>query len=179
MKKSTQISFEKSIFVGFLMLFSTTIFAQGNATSACEFWKKVQYGGGVGLNISNGYTNISLAPSAKYDVNQYFSTGVGLQGSYVSGNNSYNSFIYGASIFALANVSEEIQLSVDLDELKVNTSYPTSFGLPSRHFWNTALFLGAGFRTGNITIGAKYNVLYKKEDSVYSDAFMPFVRVYF
>jgi hypothetical protein len=47
------------------------------------------------------------------------------------------------------------------------------------NFWNTGLFLGAGYRTQNVTIGARYNVLFDKDRNVYGDAFMPFVRVYF
>ena len=178
MKKNTQISLTKAIFNGLFILFSTSIFAQGNATPACEFWKKVQYGGGVGLNIGNGFTNVSLAPSAKYDFNETISAGVGLQGSYISGN-SATSINYGGSLFALANVSEQIQLSADLDQLKVNTTYDSGTGIPSRHIWNTALFVGAGFRTGNIIIGGKYNLLFKESDNIYNDAFMPFVRVFF
>jgi long-subunit fatty acid transport protein len=173
---------KKTIFnikvIVFLLSFPVFISAQGTATPACEFWKKVQFGGGVGLNVSNGFTNISLSPSAKYSINEVFSVGAGLQGSYASGS-GFSSFIYGGSLLALANVSDQIQLSADLDQLKVNTSYSTSPSTASRHFWNTALFLGAGYRNGNITVGAKYNVLFKKEDGVYSDAFMPFARVYF
>jgi long-subunit fatty acid transport protein len=174
MKKAT-LKF-KTYFI--LLLFPLYLSAQGAATPACEFWKKVQFGGGLGLNVSNGFTNISLSPSARYNVNEIFSLGLGLQGSYASGS-GFSSFIYGGSMFALANVSDQIQLSVDLDQLKVNTSYSTTPAISSKHFWNTALFLGAGYRNGNITVGAKYNVLFKKEDGVYSDAFMPFVRVYF
>ena len=46
-------------------------------------------------------------------------------------------------------------------------------------FWNTALFLGAGYRTQNLTIGVKYNVLHKDNNQVYSQAWLPFVRVMF
>lgn len=179
MKKFTYLLRKKTIILILLVVLPTCIFAQGNAKPSCEFWRKVQYGGAVGLNIGGGFTNALLAPSAKYNVDETISIGVGLQGSYVASNNNYSSLIYGGSIFALANLSDEIQLSADLDQLKVNTTYDSVFSIPSKHFWNTALFLGVGFRSENITVGAKYNVLFKKEDSVYSDAFMPFVRVYF
>jgi hypothetical protein len=41
------------------------------------------------------------------------------------------------------------------------------------------LFLGAGYNTGNVVLGVRYNVLFNENDYVYSDAFMPFIRVYF
>jgi hypothetical protein len=31
----------------------------------------------------------------------------------------------------------------------------------------------------NVTIGARYNVLFDKDKNVYGEAFMPFVRVFF
>ena len=46
-------------------------------------------------------------------------------------------------------------------------------------FWNTALFLGVGYRSENITIGMRYNVLFKETDGIYADPYMPFVRLYF
>jgi len=39
--------------------------------------------------------------------------------------------------------------------------------------------LGAGYRTGNVTMGVRYNVLQDDSKNVYSDALMPFVRFYF
>lgn len=167
------------IFIGILILFTNTLFAQGAATPSCEFWKKVRYGGGLGLNIGGGFTNISLSPTAIYDINQTISVGAGLQGSYVSSRNNFSSFIYGASLIGLANVSDQIQVSADLEQLKVNTTYDTSLSIPASRFWNTALFLGAGYSNDGITIGVRYNVLFKKEDNVYSEALMPFIRVFF
>ena len=144
-----------------------------------EFWKRVSFGGGLGLNVGNGYTDIGISPSAIYKINEYISIGTGLQLSYVSVKNNYNSFIYGASLITLVNPIDKIQLSLELEQLKVNTHYESYFQIPSKHFWNTGLFLGAGYRTNNVTIGGRYNVLYDQNDGVYSNAFMPFIRVYF
>ncbi|MFT5217580.1 MAG: hypothetical protein ACI83H_002720 [Glaciecola sp.] len=41
------------------------------------------------------------------------------------------------------------------------------------------LYLGAGYRTGNFTIGIRYDVLYDNEKSIFADPWMPFFRVYF
>jgi hypothetical protein len=164
-----------------LFTFSLSGFSQDstNVKRKSEFWKNVQLGGGLGLNVGGGFTDITVAPSAIYNVNEYLSLGVGLQGSYVSVKNNYNSFIYGGSLIGLVNPIKEIQLSVELEQLKVNTKFESSFQIPSRHFWNTGLFLGVGYRTNNVTIGARYNVLFNENDNVYSNAFMPFIRVYF
>ena len=66
---------------------------------------------------------------------------------------------------------------VELEELRVNQEFTQiDYG---RNFWNTALYLGLGYHTDNVTVGVRYNVLYDADDFVYSEAFMPFVRVYF
>ena len=117
-----------------------------------------------------------MAPCLIYDVNDYFSAGVWLQGSYVNFKNNFESYIYGASLIGLVNPIEQVQLSAELEQLRVNTTYQDNF---KDDFWNTALFLGAGYRAQNVTIGIRYNILFDKNKSVYNEAFMPFVRVYF
>ena len=145
-----------------------------------EFWDHVQFGGGLGLSIGSGFTDVTVAPSAIYNFNNYFSLGAGLQGSIVSQKNFYSSAIYGANAIALFNPIEEAQISVELEQVRVNTTFRnTTTGTVKDNFWNTGLFIGAGYRMDNITIGARYNVLYNKDKSVYSDALMPFIRVYF
>ncbi len=168
----------KSIFVFSFVLLTSFIFAQTKPEN--DFWKKVQFGGGFGLSVGSGYTDISIAPSAIYNFNDIFAAGVGLQGSYVKVKDrevTYNSYIYGGSLIGLVTPIEEVQLSVELEELRVNQEF-TDFKIKN-NFWNTALYLGAGYYTGNITVGIRYNVLFKKNDFVYSEAFMPFVRIYF
>jgi hypothetical protein len=161
-----------------VLLFSTAkIIAQDSIYNKpkSEFWKKVHYGGGLSLGISNGFTNISVAPNAIYEVNKYVSLGFGLRGSYISSKSTNNTTIYGGSLVSLFNPSESIQLSADLEQLKVNTTY---FG-DSRNFWNTALFVGAGYRMGGVTVGAKYDLLYNENKSIYPQGIIPFVSVYF
>jgi long-subunit fatty acid transport protein len=131
------------------------------------------------LNIGNNATNITIAPSAVYEVNNYISIGAGLQGSYVSFRD-FKSYIYGGSIIGLINPIQQMQLSLELEQLRVNTSFTSStLSIPDRNAWNTALFIGAGYTTNHVTMGARYNVLFKESDNVYSTAIMPFVRVYF
>ena len=157
--------------------------AQIQAKPQSLFWKNVQFGGGLQLGFSTGFTNIGVSPSMLYNINEFVSVGSGLQISYVSATDNYSSLIYGANITTLFNPIESIQLSVDLEQLRVNTTSSIALAganvFPKNSFWNTGLWLGAGFRTNNITVGGRYNVLFNKNNSVYSDAFLPFVRVYF
>lgn len=179
MKKNTlQILTKRLTFLFFIGL-SFTISAQqipeNNAKS--DFWSRVQFGGGLGLGFGSGFTNIAIAPSAIYNVNEYLAFGAGLQYSYLKQRDSYSSSQYGGSLIGLFNPIPEIQLSVELEQLRVNVNYETENF--SDKFWNTGLFLGAGYRQDNFTFGIRYNVLFNEDKNVYGDAFMPFVRVYF
>jgi len=167
----------KIVFVVSLFVFSDSVKAQENEYT--DFWSRVHFGGGLGIGFGSNYTNIALAPSAIYDFNQYISAGIALQGSYVRDKNFYESYMYGPSLIVLGNPIPQIQLSAELEQLRVNVNYDDNLGFPNDNFWNTALFLGAGYRTNNVTIGVRYNVLHDSDKNVYSDAFMPFVRVYF
>lgn len=183
MKKNLFSLILKSNSIFIAILFSNVLFAQqqmATPSPKSDFWKKVQFGGGIGLSIGSSYTDITIAPSAIYNFNQYVSAGIALQGSYISSKDYYNSFHYGASLVALFNPIEQIQLSAELEEVRVNNEYELiGGGNYNDDFWNTSLFLGAGYKTGHVTIGARYNVLHNSNKDVYNDAFMPFVRVYF
>lgn len=151
-----------------------------NSSTQSDFWRHVQFGGGLGVGIGSGYTDITVAPGAIYNFNDYVGLGAGLQGSYVSSKDYYSSWIYGGSIVALFNPIQELQLSVELEEVRVNNTFDLIEGGNYKdNFWNTGLFVGAGFRAGNATLGVRYNLLFDKDKNVYSEAFMPFVRVYF
>jgi long-subunit fatty acid transport protein len=179
MKKNVLQNLTKRLTFLFFISLSFSISAQVTTPikAKSDFWKKVQYGGGFGLGFGSGFTNISVAPSAIYNVNNYFSAGVGLQYSYLKQKDFYKSSQYGASLIGLVNPIEEIQLSVELEQLRVNVDFEDTN--ISRDFWNTGLFVGAGYRTENVTIGARYNMLFDKDKGVYGDALMPFVRVFF
>ena len=168
--------FTKNTSIVVFALFSAFSYSQNTPLDQGDFWSRVRYGGGLGLSIGSGYTDIMVAPSAVYDFNRYFSAGLGLQGSYVKVKNNFESYLYGASIIGLFQPIDEIQLSAELEQVRVNLTYEDDF---KDNFWNTALFLGAGYRAENVTIGVRYNVLHDADKNIYHDAFMPFVRVYF
>ena len=173
----------KPFYVIMVLFFFNYTSAQQNYVidQSPNFWDKVQFGGGLGLGFGSGYTNISVMPSAIYNVNEIVSLGVGLQFGYLYQKNYYDSFVYGASFLTYVNPIPQIQLSAELEQVRVNTNYEATYYFPaySDNFWNTALYLGAGYRTGNVTIGARYDVLYNPNTSLYGSGFMPFVRAYF
>lgn len=144
-----------------------------------DFWKNVRFGGGIGLGFGNGFFSGTLAPSAIYQFNPQFSVGVGLSGTYNKRKDRYSTTILGGSVMAFYNVIPQIQLSAEFEELHVNRKWEMDGANITDHYWHPALFLGVGFRTRNITVGIRYNVLYDKNKSVYGQAYGPFVRVYF
>ena len=181
MKKNALHNLTKTLTFLFFISLSFSISAQVATPpkAKSDFWNKVQIGGGLGLSDGSGFTDITIAPSAIYNFNQYVSLGTGLQASFVSSKGNYSSTILGGSLITLFNPIEQIQLSAELEEMNVSTKYELVGSNVKDNFWNTALYLGAGYRAQNVTIGARYNVLFDKDKSVYSDALMPFVRVYF
>ncbi|MEM7185671.1 MAG: hypothetical protein AAF466_03340 [Bacteroidota bacterium] len=143
-----------------------------------RFWDNVRFGGGLGLSFGNGFFGASVSPAAIYDVNQYVSVGPSLIFSYQE-DDFFSSTLYGASLLTLINPIREIQLSAEVEQLRVNQNF-MDFGVDVEdNFWNTALFLGGGYQTGGVTVGVRYNVLFNTNDRVYADAWAPFVRVFF
>ena len=169
------------IFLG--ILFSSVVYSQTSENlikSTPSFWRNVQFGGGFGINLSNQFTEINLAPGALYRFNPKVAAGISLQGSFVSSKSDFSSAIYGLSLLSLINPVEEFQISVEVEQLRVNRILIINGG-PDKidNFWNTGLFIGGGYGSENVIVGIRYNLLYKESDYVYSSAMMPFIRVYF
>jgi long-subunit fatty acid transport protein len=163
-----------------LVLSFGILFSQTNQNSNDEteyFWKKVQWGGGFGLGLGNRFTNISLSPMGVYSINEKVSVGVGLQYNYINQKDFFDAHMYGGSLIALFNPIEDIQLSAELEQLRVDRTFKSLD--VSDSFWNSALFLGAGYRTNFAVVGFRYNVLFRESDNVYGQAWMPFIRIMF
>jgi len=166
----------KNVFIVLFAISTMLCSAQDDA----GFWSRVRFGGGLGVAFGTGYTDITVAPGALYEFNQYVGVGIGLQGTYINQKNYFTSFLYGGSVIGVLNPIPEIQLSAEVEQLRVNLDVEDQIlGNYHEEFWNTGLFLGAGYRMENVTIGGRYNVLFDEDDFVYSAAFMPFIRVYF
>lgn len=145
------------------------------------FWDNVQFGGSLGLGFGDGYTDLIIAPSALYNINAQFGVGAGLQYNYTRLKDEFSTSSYGVNLLGVYNPLPEVQLSLELEQLYVDQTIDAYSVYPEvkDSFWNTALFVGAGFNTGNVTAGIKYNILFNENDRVYSDSWMPFVRFYF
>ena len=181
MKKNSVMNLTLLLAFVFLFGIKSEIFAQESTQmkTKSDFWNHVQFGGGLGLGIGNGYADIMVAPSAIYNFNDYVSAGLGLQYNYVKQRDFYNAKMYGGSLIALFQPFYELQISAELEQLRISRTYENATENTSQNFWNTALFVGAGFRNENVTFGVRYNVLHRDRDNIYAEAFMPFVRVFF
>ena len=145
-----------------------------------NFWRNVQFGGGIGLNFANGFFSGAIAPNALYNFNPYVATGVGLNFQYSSQRDAFKSTVVGGSIIGLFNPYREIQLSTEFEQLYVNRDFDEQFlSNVDDSYWYPALFLGLGYRSGNITFGIRYDILYDEDKSIQNQAWMPFVRFWF
>ncbi|WP_396173211.1 hypothetical protein [Flavobacterium sp.] len=171
----------------FIVLFGipTLVFSQQDSSYVgvqqpkSDFWRHVQFGGGFGLSMGNDFTNITVAPIAIYNFNEKFAFGTALQYSYINQENFYKSNVFGGSLIGLFNPIPQIQLSLELEEVNVSNTYQDFVGEFKDNFWYTGLYVGAGYRTNNVTLGFRYNLLFDKNIDLYGDAFMPFIRVFF
>ncbi|GGG35680.1 hypothetical protein GCM10011344_40700 [Dokdonia pacifica] len=167
------------LFVLFLGIQSKTIAQEDPAPKPqSEFWKKVRFGGGLGLAFGSNNTQITVAPSAIYQYNPYIAFGPGLNFNYQKFRD-FSSTLYGVSGIFLANPIPEVQLSAEVEQLFGTQRIESIGGDITNDINNTALFLGAGYRIQGVTIGARYNVLFDNDDGIYAEAWQPFVRVYF
>jgi hypothetical protein len=165
------------LFIGF---FITLSFSQNNSADDNSFWKNVQYGGGIGLNFGDGFFSGVLAPNALYTFNPYVSAGLGVNFQYSSQRNFFKSSVLGASVIGLFSPYRELQISTEFEQLHVSRKFDQQFvGNINDDYWYPALFLGLGYRQGNVTFGIRYDVLYDEDKSIQNQAWMPFVRFWF
>jgi long-subunit fatty acid transport protein len=161
-----------------LMVLSTESVTAQNTVNSSDFWSRMRYGGGIGLGFGRDSFNAQLAPSALYQANPYFATGLGLNFNYAKfGDAKFTA--YGASVITLFNPIPQIQLSAEFEELRVHRDFGTGLPDAQEDYWLPALFAGIGYGGGNVTIGIRYDLLYDDEKSIYANAWMPFVRFYF
>lgn len=162
----------------FLFLVSTNLIDAQELRQNNDFWNHTRYGGSFGLSFGDGFFSGSLAPSALYDFNRQFSMGVGLNATYSSQKNVYNATVLGGSLIGLFNPIDEIQISAEFEELNVSRNYDDPI-FRDDNYWYPALFMGVGYRSRNVTVGLRYDLLYDDRKSVYANAWAPFIRFYF
>jgi hypothetical protein len=171
--RNTSIKFGLIIFLLFTLSSSAQIV---NAQKNDSFINNVRFGGGVGLSFGNDFFSGTLAPFALYEVNPYVLTGVGLNMTYSSFRDN-DLLVYGGSLIGIFTPLNELQLSAEFEQLRVNRSFNND--AIEDNYWYPALFLGVGYTSGPVTFGIRYDVLYDNNKSIYANAYMPFVRVLF
>ncbi len=179
-QKNSMLTFNN--YAKFLIILTGTLILGNHNASAQgpknEFWQNVRFGGAVGLGFGNDSFYIGLSPSGIYRVSNMYATGLGLNFNYSKfGDSEFTA--YGASWLNFFNPIPEIQLSAELQPLRVQTNYAVNSPILDENYWTTALFLGVGYSTPNVTFGMQYDVLYDSSRSIYSSPWIPFVRVYF
>ncbi len=142
--------------------------------------KKIGFYGGFGLSLGTGYTYFSLQPGIIYHAFEKFKLGAGVQYTYLKSNKSYYGVdykynIYGFNTMALFYPYKELEVSAEFEDLYVDQN----FNNVSHKFWSPALFGGLGYRYGPVVAGFKFNFLFDPKTSIYQDAFIPFIRIYF
>ena len=141
--------------------------------------KRLKFGVGFGLSFVGG-TNISLSPNLIYSLSEKIAIGGGIQGSYSAIKNLQSTTTFGANVFTQYSPIKKITTLLEFAELKVSTKTDTPTGKITDDYWDAALFVGAGFNiTNKISVGAKYNVLYNEDKSVYTSPIIPFVNISF
>lgn len=170
----------KYLFLLMIFIYSSQslLIAQETQVPKRAFMEDVRFGGSLGLNFANGYFSGFIAPKAIYDFNRYTSAGVGLAGSY-NNTSRYSSYTAGASVLGLLRPFNPLQLSAEFEEHYVTRDFKLDGANISDSYWYPALFFGLGYNTGPVTVGVRYDVLYDSDKSIYANAFMPFVSVYF
>lgn len=143
-----------------------------------SFWDNVRFGGGIGLGFTNGGFNGSISPSAIYQFNEQFASGASLNFNYAKFNDD-KLLAYGGSILALYDPIPFLQISGELEQLRINREFDNGTTRWEHNYWSPALFMGIGYVNRNFTVGIRYDVLYDNSKSIYANAWMPFVRVYF
>lgn len=146
--------------------------------STAQVEPRLKFGCGFVLNFVGG-TNIGLSPNLIYMLSDKVSIGAGLQGNYTSIKDLQNTTTIGGNLIFQYSPGKFLSL-LELTQLHASTKTETETGQISEDFWDTALFVGAGlYITNKIAVGAKLNLLYNEDESVYTSPVIPFVNITF
>lgn len=161
----------------FNLLISFSVLSQ-KTENTYSFSDHIRFGGGFNIGLSSSFSTISISPSAIYDFSSEFSAGLGLTYVYLKNKSTYNNttHLYGGSILTFYKPIQYIQLSTELEELKIDQNYNTT----NFSQWQTALYIGFEYVTGNVALGLRYDVLYDEEKNITQpSALTPVFRFYF
>lgn len=146
-------------------------------SSMAKLLKNLKFGMGFGLSFVGG-TSVNIAPNVTYNVNDKIALGLGLQWNHLSVKDVRSNNTYGGNLVFQYRPIPKIMTLAEFAQLNVSTK--SKINNTENNFWDSALFLGAGYTiTRKISIGAKYNFLYDEDKSVYSTPIIPFVNISF
>ena len=165
-----------------ILIYSTNTMAQSTSVVVIDSTSKkesrLKFACGFGLNFV-GATNISLSPNLIYRASDKINLGFGLQGSYAAVKDLQKTTTFGFNAVSIYTPTKKISMLLELVQLNVTTKIETPIE-DKNSYWDTALFVGAGINiTNKFTIGAKYNLLYNEDESVYTSPVVPFVNIIF
>ncbi|SMP07764.1 hypothetical protein SAMN06265375_101935 [Muriicola jejuensis] len=164
--------------ISFLFVSGLTQVRGQSNRSYDPFWSKVRYGGAIGIGFGNNSFNINASPAAIYPLNPYVALGTNVSFSYAKfGDDRFTA--YGAGALAYFTPFQGLQLSSEFEQLRVNRRYQFNAVPVEEDYWLPMLFLGIGYNSGPVTFGIRYDVLYDENKSIYANAWIPFVRVFF
>ena len=176
---------KKNLFTSLILLFlafnfgnaQTQIDSLSTVENPIEPQKKLNFGLGFGLNFVGG-TSISLSPNLTYRLNDKMAVGAGLMFNYNSIKDIQTTTTIGANALYFYYPLPKLLTTAEFVQMHVNRNM--KFNGVKDKFWESALFVGAGYQlTPKISLGAKYNVLYNENKSVYSSPVVPFVNITF
>lgn len=169
-----------------IIVFSQSVFSQTDNDSTSKNNidsltvkkpKSLLFGCGFGLSFIGG-TNVSLSPNLTYKLSDKVFIGSGLQINYTDIKGYQRTTTYGANVLGQYSFTPKVTTSLEFAQLRVSTK--TVSDNSRENYWDSALFVGLGYNiTNKITMGAKYNLLYKDGESIYTTPIIPFVNISF
>ncbi|MFC6267811.1 hypothetical protein [Frigoriflavimonas asaccharolytica] len=166
-----------TLFLSFNAIAQTQIDSLKTIENPIDGGKKLQFGLGFGLNFVGG-TSLNLSPNLTYNVNEKISVGAGILVNYNAVKNIQTTTTAGVNALFFYKPIGKLITTAEFAEMYVNRNNKLLNN--KENFWDSALFVGAGYQiTSKISVGGKYNLLYKKDKSVYSSPFIPFVNISF
>lgn len=131
-----------------------------------------RFGGAFGLGGGNDSFSLNISPEIGYMVTEKMESGISIGYLFNKfGDSKHN--IFSAGMYTNYRVISELLLRVHFETLMGNNKYNGS----SRNFREEALWIGAGYQTSgrvSFSTGLMYNVLHKKDKSVFSSPLRPF-----
>ena len=132
------------------------------------------------MGFNQNFFSITLAPNAIYQFNQTWGIGISTGYTYASEKDLYKSSIINYGIIGLSRPINRLELSTQLENYHVSQKFDQDqINLQNINYQYPALFIGAGYISNNVTIGAKYDILYDEEKSIFPSPIIPFVRIMF